>query len=92
MKKFDLGRVVITAAANEWMEGRPGRADAVNSCLTRHFSGDWGGVCDEDAAANNAAISNGDRILSSYAVDGRDLWIITEADRSVTTILFAEEY
>lgn len=92
MKKFDLGRVVITAAANEWMESRPGRADAVSSCLSRHLSGDWGAVSGADAAANNAAISNGERLLSSYEVDGRCLWVITEADCSVTTVLFPEDY
>jgi hypothetical protein len=92
VKAFDLGRVVITAAASEWMESRPGRADAVSSCLSRHLRGDWGGVSDADAAANNAAISDGERLLSSYEVDGRGLWVITEADRSVTTVLFPEDY
>jgi hypothetical protein len=92
VKKFDLGRVVITAAANEWMESRPGRADAVSSCLSRHLSGDWGAVSGADAAANDAAISDGERLLSSYAVDDRVLWAITEADRSVTTVLFPEDY
>ena len=90
--KVTLGRVVATAAVSEWMERRPGRADAVNSCAGRHAAGDWGGVSDADAAANNAAISDGERLLSSYEVDGRGLWVITEADRSVTTILFPEDY
>jgi hypothetical protein len=92
VKHFDLGRVVITAAANEWMESRPGRADAVSSCLSRHLSGDWGVVSDADAAANDEATSNGERLLSSYEVDGRGLWVITEADRSATTVLFPEDY
>jgi hypothetical protein len=49
-------------------------------------------VSDADAAANNAAIGDGTRLLSSYEVDGRGLWVITEADRSATTVLFPEDY
>ena len=90
--KFELGHLVITSAAAEWLEERAGRADAVNSCIGRHSEGDWGEVSDADAAANNAAISDGERLLSSYEVDGRGLWVITEADRSVTTVLFPEDY
>lgn len=90
--KFDLGRLVITRAAAEWLEERAGRADAVNSCIGRHADCDWGEVSDEDGNQNDAAVVEGERLLSSYGVDGTTLWIITEADRSVTTVLFPEDY
>jgi len=61
--------------------------------LNRHRSGDWGNVCAEDRTANDLAITHGDRILSAYMLkDGVRLWIITEADRSATTILLPDEY
>jgi len=58
----------------------------------RHASGDWGEVCDEDKQANEQALINGDRLLSAYDVMGKRIWIITEYDRSLTTILFPDEY
>lgn len=63
------------------------------ACLIRHMRGDWGNVCPEDREANNEALKNGSRVLSAYWVsDERKIWIITEADRSATTILYPEEY
>jgi len=56
-------------------------------------SGDWGNVCPEDAEANEAAVNERARLLSAYSTDtGVHFWIITEADRSVTTVLLPEEY
>lgn len=85
---FELGQVLIT----------PGARDALNlkdvaSSLVRHASGDFGDVCDEDWSMNNAAIDYGDRILSAYH-DSNEVkfWIITEWDRSATTILLPSEY
>jgi hypothetical protein len=61
--------------------------------LTRHFSRDWGDVDADDWKENNWSLENGCRLLSSYRTNaGERLWIITEADRSVTTILLPEEY
>lgn len=61
--------------------------------ITRHLSGDWGDVCEEDRAANDAALKDGDRLLSSYETNGgTKFWIITEADRSATTLLLPSEY
>ncbi|HEX7787451.1 MAG TPA: plasmid related protein [Methylomirabilota bacterium] len=61
--------------------------------LGRHVSGDWGNVCSEDAEANEAAVNERERLLSSYATrDGVRFWIITEADRSLTTVLLPEAY
>ena len=94
--RFDLGQTVTT----------PGALDAcsleyMHQCLMRHMRGDWGCVCAEDSETNDQALVCGNRILSSYPLDpakpcegwGKNtLWIITEADRSVTTFLLPEEY
>ena len=87
---FHLGDVVATPAA----------LNALQSCnvspaqlLQLHVSGNWGSVCEEDAQANDAAVNNGDRILSSYRIgEYTRVWVITEWDRSVTTILLPSEY
>jgi hypothetical protein len=60
--------------------------------LARHTSGDWGNLCAFDRRQNQIALREGLRVLSSYSVGERSVWIITEADRSVTTILLPEEY
>lgn len=67
--------------------------ESVMSYLIRHCRGDWGDVGVEDAAANDRAAAAGGRLLSAYTLaDGMKIWIITEADRSATTILLPEEY
>jgi hypothetical protein len=87
---FPLGLVVATPGALDLLD----RA-AINASelLQRHQSGDWGHVPPEDAEENTYSIASGCRILSSYAVfpDER-IWIITEADRSATTLLLPGEY
>jgi len=60
--------------------------------LALHQAGDWGTVDDEDRQANEAALRDGTRFLSSYGEGDDRLWVITEADRSVTTILRPDEY
>jgi hypothetical protein len=60
--------------------------------LARHASGDWGELSEYDRRENERSLKHGWRILSSYPVGGKTVWIITEADRSVTTILLSEEY
>ena len=65
----------------------------VQTGLSRHICGDWGDVCDDDKQANDEALTCGARLLSAYHTGaGRKFWIITEADRSVTTVLLPEEY
>ena len=70
----------------------------VRQCLERHVSGDWGACCPEDAALNDAALLEGSRIFSVYDIPqglfalSEQLWVITEADRSYTTVLFPSEY
>ena len=61
--------------------------------LSRHFRGDWGDLCQEDKMENELSLKQGFRLMSSYPItDSKRLWIITEADRSVTTLLLPEEY
>jgi hypothetical protein len=60
--------------------------------LLRHQCGDWGEVPAEDARENDRSVQNDTRILSAYTVAGQRIWIITEWDRSVTTLLFPREY
>lgn len=63
------------------------------SALSRHITGDWGEVDAEDKRANDQSLIDGSRLLSAYrSQDGTKFWIITEADRSVTTVLLPEEY
>lgn len=83
-----LGRVVITSNAQDILSG----AD-INTGLSRHQSGDWGKVSKADWQANDNALKSGERILSSYTdASGKTFWIITEADRSHTTVLMPDDY
>ena len=91
---FLLGRTVATPAALAALEGT-GVSPA--SLLARHHQGDWGDLCVEDAEANHFALEEGARIFSSYQVSATDsgsfkVWVITEADRSATTVLLPEDY
>ncbi len=93
---FALGQLLATPGVMEATTG-----DQRLECLKRHVRGDFGTICRDDAALNRDAIKNGDRILSAYPIDpakpakgyGENcFWIITEADRSVTTFLLPSEY
>jgi hypothetical protein len=88
---FPLGQIVATPGALETI-ARKG-IDPTD-LIRRHVTGDWGDLCKEDADENNYAVEHGLRILSAYGTrdDPDRLWVITEADRSVTTILRPEEY
>lgn len=85
---FPLGRTVITACARDQLH-----PDDVYTCLRRHALGDWGECGPEDWAANEEALKAGSRLFSAYQDrNGIKFWIITEADRSSTTILLPEDY
>ncbi len=82
-----LGEVVITPNASLHL-----MTEEVLTALSRHRCGDWGDLCPEDMEANESALVEGGRLLSAYG-SGRDrFWIITEADRSVTTVLMPDDY
>lgn len=65
----------------------------INESLGSYYNGDWGVLCDEDKDLNDEAVESGtDRVLAAYTTIYGEIYIITEADRSATTILFAREY
>ena len=90
LPKFSLGRIVAT----------PGALEAVQEAnqnpfefIQRHQSGDWGELCEEDKRENEFSLKNGFRLLSAdRTLHDVKVWIITEADRSVTTLLLPHEY
>jgi hypothetical protein len=85
---FSLGKIVATPGALEYVPP----ADRVIALL-RHSRGDWGDTGPEDSADNELSLKDGFRLLSVYHTESKlKFWIITEADRSVTTILLPEEY
>ena len=86
--KFPLGQIVITRNALDTLN-----PEDMSKALTRHASGDWGDLCEDDRRENELSLKEGYRLLSAYhAADGTKFWIITEADRSVTTVLLPEDY
>jgi hypothetical protein len=87
---FSLGQIVTTPGA---MDALLINCQPPSEFLVRHALGDWGSVCAEDRQVNDEAVKGGDQILSAYKLsDGTKVWVITEGDRSVTTILRPEEY
>jgi hypothetical protein len=89
MLRFPFGEILITPGVADATLNNP---QALAACVRRHVSGDWGEIDAEDKGANEAALIHGTRLLSVYTIDGVKIWIITEADRSVTTILLPDEY
>ena len=88
--KFPLGKLICTEGAAELITRLKIK---IMNLIGRHITGDWGDIDDEDVHTNNCALLHGDRLLSSYNIDPvSKLWIITEADRSRTTILLPSEY
>lgn len=88
--RFSLGRMAATPAAIEAMK-QAGQNPL--ELFLRHQQGDWGDACLEDAAANEVSLAQGLRLMSVYALaTGKKVWLITEADRSLTTIILPCEY
>lgn len=91
--KFKPGRVVITRGVNDLMASNEEFAKQVMLSLKRHLAGDWGEVCDDDRVTNELSLRDGGRLFSVYKREGMPIiWVITEWDRSVTTVLFPDEY
>lgn len=87
-RRLNLGHVVATPGALEALS-----AEDIRSALDRHVHGDWGDLGDEDKRENDFAFGRCLRILSAYnAMSGVKFWVITEADRSATTVLLPDEY
>ncbi len=88
MSKFNLGQIVITRNAMDTLDPA-----SVHQAIQRHSWGDWGEVCEEDRESNEIGLRHGERLLSVYKdTNGVNFWIITEWDRSYTTVLLPEDY
>ena len=85
--RFPLGQLAITSNASLRLA-----TEEVLVALRRHASGDWGDLCPEDTMANDEALEHGGRLLSAYGQGEHRFWVITEADRSSTTVLLPEDY
>ena len=90
LARFPLGRVVATPGALKALEEAN---QTPFEFVEKHQTGNWGELCEEDKDENEFSVRNGFRILSAYRTRlDEKIWIITEADRSVTTLLRPEEY
>ena len=91
--KFPLGRTVMTRGVSGLIDKGKFPESFVQGCIDRHVDGDWGDMPPEDKELNDAGINGEDRLMSSYtSVSGVKVWVITEWDRSVTTVLLPDEY
>jgi len=91
--RFRTGNIIFTHGVNERVSKDEEFAKFILDCLRRHVTGDWGDLCEEDRRENDYALSKYLRLLSAYQYcDRTKIWIITEADRSCTTVLFPNEY
>src|SRR3954452_5079099 len=87
-KGFPLGHIVATPNALQTLAH-----EDIAKALGRHAACDWGDCCSEDWKENEFSLKQGFRLFSVYhAADGKKFWVITEADRSVTTVLMPEDY
>lgn len=92
MSKFSLGQVVATRGVADKMSLNSEFSKFVNQSFKKHTGGDWGELGEEDKQANEYALTHEDRIFSAYIKEDWKIYIITEWDRSYTTILFPSEY
>lgn len=95
MGKFELGQVVVTRAIHEKCVNDFDFSIFVGGSLDKYMKCDWGDTCKEDWEQNDISVEQGERILAVYnnpSNEDETIWIITEWDRSVTTILFPSEY
>lgn len=88
LARFDSGQIVSTPGALAVVS-----SNEMAQAIARHLNGDWGDLDHEDIAANNKALLQGGRLVSAYSTtDHIRFWVITECDRSATTILLPSEY
>ena len=87
------GKLYTTRTINNEMATDMQFSKEITDCLLRYKLKDWGDISEEDKAMNNEAVNNGnDRIFATYKTSKGKVYIITECDRSLTTVLFADEY
>jgi hypothetical protein len=90
---FSTGSIMMTRVINDTITENVQFAQEITSALSRYMSGDWGDMCEDDKTLNNNAVKTGfDRIFAAYHTTEGKVYIITEHDRSHTTVLFADEY
>ena len=95
MSKFPMGQVVMTRGIADRCDNDSLFSFFVTKALQMHSEGNWGDLDDSDWESNQEALTSGDRLFSSYYLDeqhSEKIWIITEADRSYTTVLLPSEY
>ena len=92
MESLRKSQLVVTRGVHEKIEQDSEFAKGVYTSLRKYYSGDWGDLCGEDKEMNEMALRDGERILALYNIGNDKIYIITEWDRSVTTILFPSEY
>lgn len=91
--KFKLGQTVQTRGVAAACENNEAFTKEIYSAFNKYIACDWGDTCEEDKALNDSAVANGDdRIVAKYVTSKGNIFIITEWDRSYTTIMFASEY
>lgn len=89
---FEVGRLIATAGVAEILSQMCESQYALLPALSRHVNGDWGNVSPQDKETNDAAVTNGSRIISEYDFGSVKIWIYTEGDRNCTTFLLPDEY
>lgn len=87
--RFSLGKCHITTVASDFLDKNN---KTPIELITRHVTGDWGDIEEEDKQSNEEAVKEGYRILSAYLLGNEKIYIITEHDRSLTTVMLASEY
>ena len=92
MAKFETGELYQTRGIHESTNQHPELYGEIVAAYKAYVSGDWGILTDPDKEANEEAIANGGRIMGKYATRQGNIYIITEADRTSTMILFCDEY
>lgn len=91
--KIEIGQLIFTIGVRELYHSDQKFNEFVKNSFTRYCDGDWGELCKEDKHLNELALKNGDdRLFAKYDNGDYVIYIITEWDRSYTTILFPEEY
>jgi len=92
MDKFSIGKIFKTNGIATAISNNIDFAYEIFKCFLRYINCDWGNLCEEDKLANEYALEHNERILGAYKTTQGKIYIITEWNREITTIMFANEY
>lgn len=92
LSKFPPGQLYVTQGIEGLLSENTLTEIQLQTILARHLAGDWGDLCESDKQQNELALKNKERLFSCYTIGKTKVYIITEADRSATTLLLPEEY